>query len=57
MSIRRPPGHKKIVESKRLAYVTDGSRGSFGSSPSIVVPEPIVRSVVNNGRELAEVIG
>lgn len=38
------------------AYVTDGSRGSFGASPSIVVPEAIVREVVDSGRELAEVI-
>ena len=35
------------------AYVTDGSRGA---SPSIVVPEAIVREVVHSGRELAEVI-
>ncbi|HLF82655.1 MAG TPA: DUF84 family protein, partial [Blastocatellia bacterium] len=38
------------------AYVTDGSRGSFGASPSIVVPDAIVRSVVDGGRELADVI-
>ena len=38
------------------AYVTDGAYGSFGASPSIVVPDAIVRSVVDDGRELAEVI-
>jgi inosine/xanthosine triphosphatase len=38
------------------AYVTDGSRGSFGASPSIVVPDAIVRAVVDGGRELGEVI-
>jgi inosine/xanthosine triphosphatase len=54
--------HSTKVEGERItflkgwAYVTDGSRGSFGASPSIVVPEAIVRSVVEGGRELAEVI-
>jgi len=54
--------HSTKVEGERLtflkgwAYVTDGSRGSFGASPSIVVPDAIVRSVVDGGRELAEVI-
>jgi len=38
------------------AFVTDGSRGSFGASPSIVVPKAIVREVVDSGRELADVI-
>ena len=38
------------------AYVTDGSRGSFGASPSIVVPDAMVRAVVDGKRELAEVI-
>ena len=41
---------------KGWAYATDGSRGSFGASPSIVVPEALVRAVVGGGRELAEVI-
>ncbi len=54
--------HSAKVEGERItflkgwAYVTDGSRGSFGASPSIVVPYAIVRSVVDGGRELAEVI-
>ena len=38
------------------AYVTDGSCGSFGASPSILVPSAIVGEVVEGGRELAEVI-
>lgn len=38
------------------AFVTDGERGSFGTSPSIAVPEPIVESVVKGKRELGEVI-
>ena len=41
---------------KGWAYVTDGLRGSFGASPSIVVPDAMVSSVVDDGRELAEVI-
>ena len=41
---------------KGWAYVTDGMRGNFGASPSIVVPEKLVRGVVDGGRELAEVI-
>jgi non-canonical (house-cleaning) NTP pyrophosphatase len=41
---------------KGWAFVTDGSRGNFGASPSIVVPERLVRAVVDGGRELSEVI-
>jgi inosine/xanthosine triphosphatase len=47
---------EQITFLKGWAYVTDGSRGSFGASPSILVPGAIVRSVVAAGRELAEVI-
>jgi len=38
------------------AYATDGSRGSFGMSPSIEVPESIVKSVTQGKRELGLVI-
>jgi inosine/xanthosine triphosphatase len=38
------------------AYVTDGERGSFGMSPSIGVPEAIVKRVVEGKRELGFVI-
>ncbi len=54
--------HSTEAEGERLtflkgwAYVTDGSRGSFGASPSIIVPEALVHAVVDGGRELAEVI-
>lgn len=41
---------------KGWAYVTDGLRGSFGASPSIEVPDALVSSVIDDGRELAEVI-
>lgn len=38
------------------AYVSDGERGSFGASPSILVPGSIVRGVIEGKRELATVI-
>src|SRR5438477_9722960 len=38
------------------AFVTDGERGSFGMSPSISVPEAIVKSVMEGKRELGIVI-
>jgi inosine/xanthosine triphosphatase len=38
------------------AFVTDGQRGSFGSSPSIEVPEAIVKDVIGGKRELGIVI-
>ena len=38
------------------AFVTDGVRGSFGMSPSIGVPEAIVRDVIQGKRELGVVI-
>src|SRR3989475_13260925 len=38
------------------AFVTDGERGSFGMSPSISVPEAIVKSVIQGKRELGFVI-
>jgi inosine/xanthosine triphosphatase len=38
------------------AYVTDGERGSFGMSPSITVPDAIVKDVIGGKRELGIVI-
>jgi inosine/xanthosine triphosphatase len=38
------------------AFVTDGERGSFGMSPSIGVPEAIVRDVIEGKQELGIVI-
>ena len=38
------------------AFVTDGRRGSFGMSPSIGVPDFIVKDVVGGKRELGIVI-
>lgn len=38
------------------AFVTDGERGSFGMSPSIEVPDAIVKDVIGGKRELGIVI-
>jgi len=38
------------------AFVTDGSRGNFGASPSIPVPDSIVKRVAEENRELGDVI-
>lgn len=38
------------------AFVTDGERGSFGMSPSIGVPEAIVKDVIQGKRELGIVV-
>lgn len=38
------------------AFVTDGDRDSFGMSPSIEVPGPIVKDVIEGKRELGIVI-
>ncbi len=38
------------------AFVTDGERDSFGMSPSISVPEAIVKDVISGKRELGIII-
>jgi len=38
------------------AYATDGERSAFGAAPSISVPAPIVKSVVDGRQELGTVI-
>jgi inosine/xanthosine triphosphatase len=38
------------------AFVTDGSQGNFGASPSISVPKSIVKRVTEEHRELGEMI-
>ena len=38
------------------AFVTDGERNSFGMSPSITVPDAIVKDVITGKRELGIVI-
>jgi non-canonical (house-cleaning) NTP pyrophosphatase len=48
--------NQKYTFLRGWAYVTDGSRRSFGASPSISVPDSIVRRVVEKRRELGDVI-
>lgn len=38
------------------AFATDGARESYGASPSIIVPESIVRQVIDTNKELGVVI-
>jgi inosine/xanthosine triphosphatase len=38
------------------AYATDGERGSFGASPSIIVPDSIARRVIDGQMELGPVM-
>ena len=38
------------------AYVWDGSRGSFGQAPSVMVPDSIARRVIEGRLELSAVI-
>ena len=38
------------------AYATNGERGTFGAAPSISVPPPIVKQVIEGRRELGVVI-
>ena len=47
---------RRLTFLRGWAYVTDGERGSYGSSPSIMVPKSIVEAVADGKRELAEVI-
>ncbi|MBI4469860.1 MAG: DUF84 family protein [Acidobacteria bacterium] len=49
-------GEEDLVFLRGWAYVTDGVHGHFGASPSICVPAIIANPVVDNGRELGEVI-
>ncbi len=46
----------RLVFLQNWAYVTDGTRGAFGQSGSILIPEPLAARVVDDGVELAEAI-
>jgi inosine/xanthosine triphosphatase len=48
------PGRRVLLES--WAYVTDGSRGHFGRSGGIELPEALAREVLDGGVELAAAI-
>jgi len=47
---------QRLVFLENWAYVSDGTRGAFGQSGSIPVPEPLAVRVVDEGVELAEAI-
>jgi inosine/xanthosine triphosphatase len=48
--------NKSLTFLRGWAYVTDGTRGNFGAGPSVLVPDAIVKMVVEGNRELGEVI-
>ena len=48
--------NQKYTFLRGWAYVTNGSQESFGASPSILVPDLIMKQVVEEKRELGEVI-
>lgn len=47
---------ERLVFLENWAYVTDGTRGAYGQSGSILVPAPLATHVVDDGVELAEAI-
>lgn len=47
---------RRWVFLESWAYVTDGKRAAFGNSGAILLPDVLVRSVVDEGRELAAAI-
>jgi inosine/xanthosine triphosphatase len=50
-------GLNRRVFLQNWAYVTDGSNhGAFGQSGAVLLPEPLVRRVVDEGVELSEAI-
>jgi inosine/xanthosine triphosphatase len=46
----------RCVFLENWAYVTDGKKGAFGQSGALLLPEPLVRKVVDEGEELADAI-
>lgn len=47
---------RRLVFLQNWAYVTDATRGAYGQSGSILVPEPLAARVVDEGMELAAAI-
>ncbi len=45
-----------LIFLQSWAYVSNGKRGYFGSSGNVLVPHRIAHEVMNNGRELSDVI-
>lgn len=51
------PRHaQRRVFLESWAYVSDGTRGHYGRSGAIELPEPLIREVLENGTELAVAI-
>ncbi len=46
----------RLVFLQNWAYVTDGARGAFGQSGSILIPDALAAKVVDEGVELAQAI-
>jgi non-canonical (house-cleaning) NTP pyrophosphatase len=55
-AVREPLPRPRLVFLQNWAYVTDGSRGAFGQSGSILLPEALAARVVDGGVELAKAI-
>jgi non-canonical (house-cleaning) NTP pyrophosphatase len=59
-SLRRqsdvPPNSRRRVFLESWAYVSDGTRGHYGRSGGIELPETLAREVLENGTELAVAI-
>jgi inosine/xanthosine triphosphatase len=51
-----PPNHRRRVFLESWAYVSDGTRGYYGRSGGIELPEPLSREVLDGGTELAVAI-
>jgi len=52
--VKEEGGRRVFLES--WAYVTDGTRGHYGRSGALELPEALTREVVDNGVELAVAI-
>lgn len=48
--------NKPLTFLRGWAYVMNGERGNFGAGPSVVVPDSIVKMVVEGKQELGRVI-
>ena len=51
-----PPNNRRRVFLESWAYVSDGTRGHYGRSGGIELPESLAREVLENGTELAVAI-
>jgi len=55
-SVSEPVAGMRLVFLQNWAYVTDGTRGAYGQSGSILLPEALAARVVDGGVELAKAI-